>query len=237
MKTFAISLSLIAFAFACGGKPELDVGEETTQTGEALSDYAADWNGYAEAFKVTGDGSDRVRVTLDGNGQGSLRFGDESLSQPSDPNAYPRNEEPDHINYDASAVVSGIEYPIVNAVVTAARIRFGYDVGARHEAWCALHEPAEVQDSCTGLITNLGTDPETGIQYCRRENAPKEPVTVDCETLRVCSECKCDGTSCHSSHPQVFQVDAALDDDGDSLVGTMIVGGFGSPRVAIRLSR
>ena len=56
---------------ACGGEGPVDIGNDVT--GERLEDYVASWDGYAEAFDF-GDGSDRVRIELDANGEGSLTW-------------------------------------------------------------------------------------------------------------------------------------------------------------------
>lgn len=42
-----------------------------------MSDYAGVWDGYAEAF-TRNDGTDRIRITLDSQGMGTLNDGDPS---------------------------------------------------------------------------------------------------------------------------------------------------------------
>src|SRR5262245_9474401 len=77
--------ALMLLSVACsGGDPTV------TTSGNQVSDYAATWDGYAEAFTFE-DGSDRVRLTIHANGEGTIEVGDSApLPPPTDPNVgYP----------------------------------------------------------------------------------------------------------------------------------------------------
>src|SRR5450432_936374 len=74
------------FSAACSGGGAVNIGN-TAVIGSQLSDYAASWDGYAEAYTFMPDGSDRVRLTIDANGQGTLEVGNAALlPPPTDPN-------------------------------------------------------------------------------------------------------------------------------------------------------
>ena len=47
MKNLTISFACLALATACGDQDALDVGDESGNLGQSLSDYAAEWDGYA----------------------------------------------------------------------------------------------------------------------------------------------------------------------------------------------
>ncbi len=234
MNTFASTLIAVAMLTACGSKPELDVGDETRVTGEALSDYAADWDGYIEAFQVAGDGSDRVRITLDEQGEGTIRFGDQALIEPAtDPNGvYP--PPGDYDDYTAG-VQSGFEYPIINSSVSSKRLQFEFDLGVVHDSWCALQPlEAEREFSCSagGSYSN---DPETGMRINCRVDTEEGLMPVDCEAHSACRRCECDETTCKGKFRGPLSVDTALADEGESLTGTLVLST--GERVTIRLSR
>lgn len=218
MKASAISLTLIALTSACGGKPELDVGEETNQTGEALSDYAADWDGYIESFKVSGDGSDRIRISLDENGEGWVRYGDQALLEPAiDPNGLYPDVEWIHNNFEAR-VQSGFEYPIMNARVSSRRIVFDYDLSVVDESWCVLQPPEQDRGYSCAAGGAASYDPDTGRPIHCEVDTPEGRVVVDCEAYSACRRCECDETSCHAK-PNSLSFDGALSESGDTLVG------------------
>ena len=66
------------FSLACSGGGAVNIGN-TNVVGSQLSDYAATWDGYAEAYNFMPDGSDRVRLTIAANGQGTLEVGNAAL--------------------------------------------------------------------------------------------------------------------------------------------------------------
>ncbi|HEY4392953.1 MAG TPA: hypothetical protein VGP64_02775, partial [Polyangia bacterium] len=86
----ALVLSAAGFLGACSGNTPVNIGN-TSMIGAQLSDYAASWDGFAETYTFSPDGSDRVRLTLDASGQGTLEIGDAALlPPPTDPNVgYP----------------------------------------------------------------------------------------------------------------------------------------------------
>lgn len=233
MKTSAILLTLSTVFTACGGQAELDVGDEPQELGLELSDYSAVWDGYAEAFTFAGDGTDRVRLTLDENGNGTIRFGEEALIPlATDPDElYPPLWSSTENFYDN--VQTGFEYPLVGAVVTSSRLQFRFDTSMVQESWCALRDPDPVPGSQCGDAKGFRTDPTTGNRECYY-NTPEGEVPYDCIVETHCTFCECDEVTCRAKHDwQAGPFDAALSNDGDSLEGTLIIG----TRVTIRLTR
>src|SRR4051812_1872769 len=75
----ALSLfSFVAVPACSNDSGSVDVGRNV---GSQLADYAASWDGYAEAY-VFDDGSDHVRIPLDAAGQGTLVVGDQAPPPP-----------------------------------------------------------------------------------------------------------------------------------------------------------
>jgi len=129
------------FSAACSGGGAVNIGN-TAVIGSQLSDYAASWDGYAEAYTFTPDGSDRVRLTISANGQGTLEVGNLALvAPPTDPNVgYPPGNE-DTKETPTPPVWEGVLYPIYGAQVQTNRIQVGIKPNDYYAAWCALQTP------------------------------------------------------------------------------------------------
>ena len=104
----------------------------TTAVGSQLSDYAATWDGYAEATTFS-DGSDHVRLTIDASGQGSLVVGDSApLPAPTDPTVgYP----PGAGNEFQTGSINP-PFPWVPLPAPRGRGRFGSDPGGNRFERC-----------------------------------------------------------------------------------------------------
>jgi hypothetical protein len=126
---------------ACSGSGAVNIGN-TNAIGSQLSDYAATWDGYAEAYTFTPDGSDRVRLTITGNGQGTFEVGNAALlPAPTDPNAgYPAGQ-PDPLIGPNQGLSGGMLYPVYAAQVQEDRIQAGLKPNDYYGAWCALQTP------------------------------------------------------------------------------------------------
>ena len=130
-------------SLACSGGGAVNIGN-TNVVGSQLSDYAATWDGYAEAYSFMPDGSDRVRLTIAANGQGTLEVGNAALlPPPTDPNVgYPPGAAangPGPLDPTSTGVLTeGFLYPIYAAQVQADRIQLGANPGDLYAAWCSL---------------------------------------------------------------------------------------------------
>jgi hypothetical protein len=142
-RTLAALLFGAGFSAACsGGGGTVNIGN-TNAVGSQLSDYAASWDGYAEAYTFTPDGSDRVRLTIAANGQGTLEVGNQTLvAAPTDPNlGYPPGNEDPPVT-STPPLWEGALYPIYDAQVQTNRIQVGIKPNDYYAAWCALQTPS-----------------------------------------------------------------------------------------------
>jgi hypothetical protein len=143
---------------ACSGSGSVNIGN-TKVVGSQLSDYAATWDGYAEAYTFTPDNSDRVRLTIAANGQGTLQVGNSALLPvATDPNVgYPPGaEDPSYIN--SFSLGEGVLYPVYGAQVQTNRIQVGIKPNDYYGVWCALQTPVT-----NYFYTLIGSPPDGGL--------------------------------------------------------------------------
>jgi len=144
---------------ACSGGGAVNIGN-TEVAGSQLSDYAASWDGYAEAYTFRPDGSDRVRLSIDANGQGTFRVGNATtlLAPPTDPNVgYPPGISALGAN---DGPREDFLYPIHAANVQEARIQLGINAGDLFAAWCVLQTPIPYYETTT--VDDAGTSYTVG---------------------------------------------------------------------------
>jgi hypothetical protein len=232
-----------SMAAACSGGGTVDIGRTA---GAKLSDYAASWDGYAEAYAFDSTGSDRVRLTLDENGQGTVRFGDaDLLAPPTDPNAgYPPGYDPaivDVNNPSPSLPAVGFAYPVVNTSVESSRIRLDADTRELFRGWCAIQPPVANDGFSTGYgcVANLGFGGDAGGCYQVASDGTTH-VAIDCDKLGLCMNqtlCSCTASACSLAPLAAdygIQLDGALEMASGDLVGTLVLHGT---RVTVRLQR
>jgi hypothetical protein len=138
LKSITMLLGLVAPAIGCSDGANVNIGE-TQSVGGKLSDYAATWDGYAEAYTFQPSGSDKVHLVLDAQGNGTVRVGtDALLPAATDPNVgYPVGAittKPD-LN---DGLQGGVLYPVYAARVEANRIQIGLKPNDIYASWCAL---------------------------------------------------------------------------------------------------
>lgn len=252
--TRSLSLAVVlctAGHFACSGDNPVNIGE-TSVVGSQLSDYAATWDGFAEAFHFWPDGSDRVRLTIDDSGQGTLEIGDSALlAPPTDPNVgYPAILYPSTVGNTTGtgseiSLAEGFLYSIHAATVATNRIQLGADPTELFAPWCQLQTSYDWNDPtigssgyyCVPRFVSANLDPATGCS----ENLPDgTTVTVDCGKFNECfmsAVCACTSTGCTgntvppgSPVSQYFELDGALDSTGTTLTATL---GTGGPTVVL----
>jgi hypothetical protein len=198
--------------------------------GERLEDYAAEWEGYAEANSFA-DGSDKVRITLDASGDGTLEIGDSAPMPPAtNPNVgYPLKSRPE-VDIVIQLLFPGVSYPISAATVESARIRFWINPWDVERDWCALQTSFPVTGSVhSHLCVSASTGQRSFSTSTCYLNEGDSLVPVDCDKRNLCwsDACACDEAGCSrhedtsGQHAGYTRLDAALDDTGNSLVGTL----------------
>ena len=243
----AVAASLAA---GCASSNKVDIGEghepPPAVLGETLTDYAGVWDGYAEAWQWN-DGSDHVELTLDAQGMGSFAVGEAApLPAPDPAHGYPdpNDEEPKLVTEDLAPIfLSGFDYPVHGANVDAKRIRFTTSSNELFREWCEA-QPSYLDVGAWparyACVTGFGYggSPAMCTAYNGRNSQDASlAMTVDCGQAATCiAHCLCDETSCGpvGGGMDNAMVDAALEDDGASLVGTLVLG---AGRVTVRMTR
>jgi len=217
-----------------------------------LSDYAASWDGYGEAASFPESGSDRVRLVLHANGEGTLEVGDAApLPPPTQAEGgYLMNSGTGGNAGTEGAFRDGFKYPVHEARVEAGRIRFGIDPLDLYGAWCALVPPMPNDGvpsgyACGTPSSGMNSPPDQCFFYTPQE------TPVDCGIYRMCmygGPCTCTASACGphvtpsdgmSLENYIVVVDAAIDSAGTSLTGTLAIkeDGGSTNRITIRMQR
>jgi hypothetical protein len=229
---------------ACSGAGNVDIGN-TSVVGARLSDYAASWDGYAQAYTFSPDGSDRVRLKIDASGHGTLQVGDAAvLPPPTDPDVgFPSGvrDYPD----PTTVLAEGFLYPTYAAQVQSARVQVGINPNDLEAAWCALQTPYPLASgitladggghfdyTCTPTYTLLSPTP--GSASCSYSDG--QGHSVDCDKFYLCQDvfaCDCIESTCTGRQVPTgtpvgqypIELDAALDATGTTLTGTLNLNG------------
>lgn len=234
---------------ACG-----DGGQGSGPTkGYSLVDYVARWDGYAEAFTFP-DGSDRVRLVLNANGQGTLQVGDAPLvPATTDPALGPPGVGNVEQSYQFAWLNAGFLYPLYAPNVEARRIRLGANYHDAWRDWCQMQTPflserlggyACAPDLTVGDDSGCFYSDGTGalVQMdCMRADLCGMLSPCTCGTRTTPMMCACTAGGCAvpdttSTGAFFVKIDAALEDDGASLVGTLAIDDV-EQRYTIRLTR
>jgi hypothetical protein len=235
MKAIRISLlALVSGIAACSGSDDkVDIGDRNVaEIGSKLTDYAGAWDGYAEAYEFP-SGSDRVRITLDGNGNGSVEFGDvPPLVMSTDPQIGfpPIDWETELLSIsglaqDAGAMPfrEGFEYTVADSTLEERRFRFGVEMGEIIAPWCAMQTSYAQQGS--GYL--CAPEPRAYHPTCtvsEVQNGNPTQVAADCDWAAHCrfEHCACDASGC-SANPELgaAKFDSTLENGGSDLVGTL----------------
>ena len=222
-----LALFPLAAAPACSDGGSVDLGHNV---GSQLSDYAASWDGYTEAYSFY-DGSDRVRITLDASGQGTLVAGTQAAPPPLMP------DDPSFTAMDAlvtGVVVPGLPYLIEGAHVQEQRIQLSINLKEQFRQWCSAQAPICDGQSCGCLPSP--TYPSVSCFQGGTCTAPN-PTTGQTDTFSqtrfvLCGTCSCTAAGCSIGEATTL-LDAALENGGTQLVGTLLI----NERVTVRMTR
>jgi hypothetical protein len=254
MRVWVALLSGAGGLLGCSGGGNVNIGN-TAVVGAQLSDYAASWDGYAEAYTFSPDGSDRVRLTIDATGQGTLQIGDAALlPTPTDPNVgFPQGIS---ASVGSVVLVEGFLYPVYAAQVQSDRVQVGLNPGDLEATWCALQTPVASTSSsgsklpdAGGTSTVYGCLPDWGFTLgtsnCSIADPDGQSDPVDCDKVYLCDSvhvCDCTASACTTRgqpagtpvNQYPVELDAALDATGTTLTGTLNLAGT---RVTVVLTK
>jgi hypothetical protein len=251
---FCTLLALLACS-ACSEASDdpVDLGENTpAKAGEKLGDYAAAWDGYAEAYFFE-SGSDRIRMVLDEQGAGYVLLGNVLELAPG---TLPHFTEPYSSIHEGFA--EGFRYPAHAARVQGRRLQLGLRTYDAFTDWCADQTPVLAGNSssepmyyCLPIATVMDLD-ENGcyLGWCAdpifcNSRSPETKQYVECGAIGLChvyGYCMCTADSCSMAaelEPEPEDLssyslfDGVLEDEGNELVGTLNV----NERVVVRLTR
>jgi hypothetical protein len=240
---------------ACSTQDSVDIGH----SGASLVDFAAHWDGYAEAFQFDHTTSDRVRITLDAGGEGTFQVGDlPPYPPPTDfSKGYPATDRETFETGFGSGharIRPGFQYPIHDGRIQDGRLRFSVDVSDPFDAWCKGQTPILFTDPastppldqyfCVSKAATIspGPPPENCVQSDGQAESP-----LDCLKYRLCVDpgiCACTAGGCAAAHRQMLldELDASLDTPRTSMTGTFVLNDDTSdtgvpPRLTVKLTR
>ncbi|MBN1611900.1 MAG: hypothetical protein JW940_35040 [Polyangiaceae bacterium] len=238
MGTAAVILVAASAALCACSDSEKSLGtDDPVDTTLSLEDFAANWDGYIEAYSLP-SGSDRIRVVLDEQGQGTVLFGDgDALAPPTDPDAaYPPSAAGDeYAKPGFDRVYERIAYPVHGTQLDDTRLRLEIHSYDAVSDWCALQTPFyDAQNDMYFCVPNTGGGYEEGTG-CFYNGPNGEHIAVSCAKEDLCwGPCTCTQASCSVTQGTVVKLDGALSDDGTKLEGTIVLNN--SP-YTIRLTR
>lgn len=242
MKHWMIACLAVIGLPACSSDGDVNLGEHNPiALGSKLEDYSAVWQGYAEAHDFT-FGSDRMLLRIDESGEGYAVFGEGTAPPPAtNPDVgYPEGMDYMQFVTTLGEFRGGVQYPLHDVVVEDRRIRFWVTVNDLWQDWCRLQEPV-LSDANSGDEPAYDLYPYTswrqdGSQCYVNDNLGQPFVQADCTKVVLHQErvCSCTATGCEPNpHTSRVEFDAALESEGEELVGTLTVAG----RVTVRLTR
>lgn len=240
-----MTLSALASALAltaCASEGTQNIGDVGV-LGASLSDYAGSWEGYAEAYEFA-DGSDKVRLVLNDQGVGVIEVGDTAPLPEPDPELGfpPSGTFPGHDGFMHTAsfqgqLAPGFSYPIEAGIVEENRIRFAAASNELYSEWCAgmepVHDPLNSNQNGNGEVYSCL--PNEGVMYPGdSDECVVGDMPISCGKVACISVCQCDANGCavHAAEPDV-RFDGALDDMGEALMGTLVMG----ERLTLRFAR
>lgn len=234
-----LAIAASALGVACGGEDPVNLGEnQPAVTGEKLADYSATWEGYVEAATFPRS-SDRVAMTLDENGHGTITFGVDAAPLPpiDDPDVVPPWLYDDDVGLRPGNLFVGFAHTVEDAHVEERRLRLSASTLEPYEPWCELqtsYETGSGDYECLPPATGGGR--RNGVCHYDDE-ASGEEVPVDCGKVTFChlglSPCDCDADGC-TRRAGGITLDGVLEDNGDTFVGTLKTPGVAG---TVRLAR
>jgi len=170
-RTLRTLIAVTLAGLGCSSSGNVSLGGN--QNPGQMANFAGNWEGYAESHTFQPSGSDRVRLVLDANGNGTVQVGDDALlPPPTDPNVGypPADEDPTGpIAGSGGNLTGGVLLPVyapqLQADGFASRIQFGLKPLDYYGAWCALQTPVYSLQNCSSQASDAGTILHTSYGY------------------------------------------------------------------------
>lgn len=242
MNNWMIACLAVGGVAGCSGDGNINLGDnDPVALGSKLEDYSGRWQGYAEAHEFT-LGSDRMLLTIDDAGEGYAVFGEGAAPPPAtNPDAgYPEDMDPLQLVTQMSEFEGGVRYPLHDVIVQDRRIRSSMSMNDLWQDWCRLQQPVRVleTDSTSDdyALMPYNYSAKHGDVCILLDSAGTPRGQVDCEKLLLHESrvCICAATTCEPNlSANRVDLDAALQSNGEQLIGTLTVSG----RVTVRLTR
>lgn len=177
-----------------------DDGDEGGGNGSQLSAFAGSYDGEIELWEAAVSGSNRIRIELDEDGHGSVRFGD-----------LPIHSAPDHPYPDDASLPSGdsfdprpletVMYPVHEPSLEDGTLEFFVEMGDLLDAFC--ESQTSVTPPCDLPQYGYSVDSEAGECVVSIPDADDVRVEtlVSCSRGKICYEmqaCECEADTCEA---------------------------------------
>lgn len=195
-----LGATALVVAGCSGGKVDIgDEGDASTGGGNSkLAAFEGSWDGEIDLWEAE-SGSNRVRIELDADGQGTVRFGDRPIESAAD-HPYPNDASvPDHDSPSDNPVESAF-YPVRGATLDEGRLEFFVELGDLFDGFCTAQ--AEITPSCDPP-TPFGTSSSSDACSFKAPDGDDvwSEVEVPCYRVTFCYHwraCECSEDTCEA---------------------------------------
>ena len=209
--------ALLLMASACSGG-KVDIGDEASSSSSKLSKFAGSWDGEIELWDAV-SGSNRVRIELDAEGQGTVRFGDLPIQSAPD-HPYPSDDHPDlHHDSPNPEPLETALYPVREPTLEDGTLEFFVEMGDLFDAFCAAQidvtPPCDPPDSYS---LDEASRNECNVNWEDPDGGPRLEYDVPCPRAYICYlfvMCECSEDTCVARDFQ--QIHFRMTSEGDEM--------------------
>lgn len=211
---------VVLISSACSGG-EVDIGDEANSTagnGSKLSKFAGSWDGQIDLWQAD-SGSNRVRIELDAEGQGSVRFGDLPIQSASD-HPYANDQSFPNSDLPSNDPIETAIYPVHEPVVDAGTLEFFVELGDLFDAFCAAQVNVTPKCDNPDLVGVRQDTPDECILKLRDPDDNYSEVEVPCPRAYICyrfRSCVCSEDACEAIDFQ--QIHFRMESEGGGMSG------------------
>lgn len=196
----------MALGGCSGGKVDIgDEGQGNTGSGSSkLAAFAGSWDGEVDLWEAD-SGSNRVRIELDADGQGTVRFGDRPIESAPD-HPFPDDASLPDSDSPSSDPLESVLYPVREPMLDEGRLEFFVELGDILDDFCAMQ--AGIMPSCD--LPQYGYRTESSDVCLLELSEPEGTLSefeVPCSRGKFCYEwqaCECSADACEAvDHHQI----------------------------------